>query len=420
MLRRNGWGASAVDALTTALVMEIPEIVDEILTHIKSIDYTSTETEVSMFETTIRYLGGMLSGYDLLNGPLTGLDINRDNVPVLLEQSKTLADKLKFAFDTPTGIPYNDLWFTNNSVVDPYAANGLAQIGTLVLEWTRLSDLINDTQYTDLAKKGEEYLLNPKPSSSEPFPGLVGSAVNVTTGLFTNANGGWSGGTDSFYEYLIKMYVYDPDRFSTYKDRWVLAVDSTISNLTQHPDGKPWFTYTAEYASTRLISESGHLTCFHGGNFILGGTLLARQDLIDYGLELVNGCHNTYNSTLTKIGPERFSWNASDVPDKQAAFFEANGFWIDVAYYDLRPEVIESYYHAYRVTGDTKYQDWAWEAFVAINSTCRTQSGFAAINDVNAQDGGGFIDNQESFWFAEVMKYSYLIHAEVSFSSHCP
>lgn len=53
-----------------------------------------------------------------------------------------------------------------------------------------------------------------------------------------------------------------------------------------------------------------------------------------------------------------------------------------------------------------------WNAFVAINATARTDSGFAALTNVNAIGGGSKVDNQESFLFAEVMKYSYLTHAE--------
>lgn len=58
------------------------------------------------------------------------------------------------------------------------------------------------------------------------------------------------------------------------------------------------------------------------------------------------------------------------------------------------------------------YRDWAWDAFVAINATCRTGSGFAELDNVNVVGGGGFNDFQDSFWFAEVLKYSFLIHAE--------
>ena len=75
--------------------------------------------------------------------------------------------------------------------------------------------------------------------------------------------------------------------------------------------------------------------------------------------------------------------------------------------------MLESIYYAYRATGDAKYQEWAWEAYLAINRTCAVGSGYSSISNVNAPGGGGFQDFQESFWFAEVLKYAYLIHAEV-------
>ena len=166
------------------------------------------------------------------------------------------------------------------------------------------------------------------------------------------------------------------------------------------------------------------MACFNGGNFILGGLTLNQPDYTKFGLALVDGCHETYSATLTGIGPEIFAWqdaqrplnatNNPPAPPNQAAFYNSAGFWISNGNYVLRPEVIESYYYAYRATGDTKYQDWAWDAFVAINETCRAGSGYSSIRDVNKPGGGGFHDFQESFWFAEVLKYSYLIHAEVS------
>ncbi|EOD51117.1 putative mannosyl-oligosaccharide alpha- -mannosidase protein [Neofusicoccum parvum UCRNP2] len=409
---QNAWGASAVDALSTALVMGNREVVNQILDYIPTIDYTTTQTEVSLFETTIRYLAGMISAYDFLHdGPLSDLADNSSNVDALLDQSKVLADALKYAFDTPSGVPNNNLWFTNNSD-DGSPTNGLATVGTLVLEWTRLSDLLGDDEYARLAQKGESYLLNPQPAYNEPWPGLVGSDISVENGTFVDASGGWVGGTDSFYEYLIKMWVYDTDRFSEYKDRWILAVDSSIEHLASHPSSRPDITYLAYYQNHTTLNFSQHLACFDGGNFILGGNVLDRQDYIDFGLELVEGCRNTYESTLTGIGPEIFSWNTSTLPANQSEFYEEHGFWLQDAFYDLRPEVIESYYYAYRQTRDPKYQEWAWEAFVAINATTRQGSGFTAVTNVNAPGGGSPDDNQESFLFAEVMKYAFLIHAD--------
>jgi mannosyl-oligosaccharide alpha-1,2-mannosidase len=67
---RNGWGATAVDALGTAILMEDQEAVDQILDFIPTINFKKSSTTVDLFETTIRYLGGMLSAYDLLTGPM--------------------------------------------------------------------------------------------------------------------------------------------------------------------------------------------------------------------------------------------------------------------------------------------------------------------------------------------------------------
>jgi len=417
---RNGWGASAVDAFSTAIVMEIPKIVNTILDYIPTINFDKTSDQISLFETTIRYVGGMLSGYDLLKGPLANLAKNATAVDQVLKQAQRLANNLAFAFSTPTGIPSNNLYF-NPPRTDGGTTNGLATIGTLVLEYTHLSDLTGNKTYAALSQKGESYLLNPKPASSEPWPGLVGMNVDINTGRFQDAFGGWVGGADSFYEYLIKMYVYDSNRFANYRDRWIKAADSSILHLASHPSSRPDLTFLSIFNGKTRIFRSQHLACFDGGNFILGGLVLKEQKYIDFGLALVNGCHDTYVSELTGIGPESFEWietstpkddpNNPQPPADQAAFYAKAGLWNTNGNYILRPEVIESFYYAYRATGDQTYRDWAWNAFVAINSTARTGSGFAELSDVNKPKGGGYMDFQDSFLFAEVLKYSYLIHA---------
>ncbi|KAL7268386.1 hypothetical protein RUND412_008993 [Rhizina undulata] len=408
---RNGWGASIVDGLSTAILMELSDVVVQQLQFIAQIDFTQTKTTdtVSLFETTIRYLGGLLSGYDLLKGPYSCLlDSKYDSsVDALLTQAKSLADALSFAFNTTTGVPANNLDFTTSSSTD--TSNGLATTGTLILEWTRLSDLTGDSKYANLASKAEQYLLYPSPSTSEPFPGLVGTNIDISTGKFLDNYGGWNGGDDSFYEYLIKMYAYDPARFPVYKDRWIAAADSTIKYLTQHPSTRPDITFVAGFQGTSLSESMGHLTCFIGGNFILGGEVLNTPEYTEYGLNLTAGCHDTYNSTATGIGPEGFSWDTSSIPTTQSTFYDEHGFYITTDGYYLRPEVVESYYYAYKSTGDEQYREWAWEAFQGINAACRTASGYSSISEVNVVGGGQQTNSQESFWFAEVLKYLYII-----------
>ena len=48
--------------------MENWDVVDQILEYIPTINFDNTTTEVSLFETTIRYLGGLLSGKSVFEG----------------------------------------------------------------------------------------------------------------------------------------------------------------------------------------------------------------------------------------------------------------------------------------------------------------------------------------------------------------
>ena len=285
------------------------DTVNQIISHIPTIDWSQTSSEVSLFETTIRYLGAMLSAYDFLTGPLADLADDKANVDALLAQSINLANNLSYAFETQSGVPYNGLDFSSRG--HDNGPNGLATVGTLILEWTRLADLSGNKTYADLVSKAESFLLNPSPPQNEPFPGLLGMNIDVPTGQFLDASGGWIGGADSFYEYLIKMWVYDPTRFGEEKDRWITAADSTIQYLTSHPKPRPDLTFVAAYNNKTLDLSSQHLACFDGGNFILAGQVLGEQKYIDYGLQLVNGCHATYSQTVTKIGPESFGCKSS-------------------------------------------------------------------------------------------------------------
>jgi len=424
---RNGWGASAVDALSTAIVMGKADVVQDILKHIATIDWNKTAEGmegVSVFETTIRYLGGLLSGYDFLKGPRADLAGDFD-IELILDSAKRLGDVLSNAFATNSGVPHNTLYiYPNSTELSDETTNGIATVGTLIIEWTRLSDLTGDSKYHELAQKAEDYLLNPlNPEVGEPWPGLLGTNVFISNGTFADSSGGWNGGTDSFYEYLVKMYVYDSDKYAFYLDRWIAAADSSMEYLASHPTSREDLTFLAAYrGKDDLNLVSSHLACFDGGNFILGGLTLKSQKYIDFGLSLASACHETYTATLTQIGPESFRWkdsklpadapNNPDPPAEQAEFYERAGFWITSSDYVLRPEVVESFYYAYRATGDTKYQDWAWDAFLAINQTTAAGVGYSSVQDVNAEGGGGFTDFQESFWFAEVLKYSYLIQAD--------
>lgn len=115
----------------------------------------------------------------------------------------------------------------------------------------------------------------------------------------------------------------------------------------------------------------------------------------------------------TGIGPEYFGYFSSDgnytgssPSDGDIAFYEKHGFFIypgESDYY-LRPEVLESNFYAWRVTGDPKYVERAASALDSFMYYLEVPSSYAGIDDVDATDSA-FIDDMQSFWFAEVLKY---------------
>lgn len=65
----------------------------------------------------------------------------------------------------------------------------------------------------------------------------------------------------------------------------------------------------------------------------------------------------------------------------------------------------------YRITGDRRLQDTAWQMFQAIDKAARTKISYAAVADVTV-DNPDRLDTCESFWTAETLKYFYLIFSE--------
>lgn len=214
--------------------MGLPNVVNDILDFIPTVDFSVSKDNqyVSVFETTIRYLGGMLSAYDLLHEPsFSHLVKDQKKLQSLLKQSESVANHLSFAFDTPSGIPSGNVFFGNRSH-DEQSVNDLADIGTLVLEWTRLSDLTGNKTYAELSQKAEKHLLNPMPKSDVPWSGLLGTNVSLETGQFQDALGGWIARDDSFYEYLMKVNVSSTPYAKRSSDNFFARCTSTTKAVS--------------------------------------------------------------------------------------------------------------------------------------------------------------------------------------------
>jgi len=114
----------------------------------------------------------------------------------------------------------------------------------------------------------------------------------------------------------------------------------------------------------------------------------------------------------TGIGPEGFAYISADgnftghgnPSADQLAFYNQHGFYITDPFYVQRPEVLESNFYAWRVTGNQIYLQRARSAVASFNKFLSTPTGFAGIDDVN-NPMTAKVNETESFWFAEVLKY---------------
>jgi mannosyl-oligosaccharide alpha-1,2-mannosidase len=89
-------GATLVDALDTLIIMGLKEEFYHAIHAIKKIDFTTAGVaRLNVFETTIRYLGGLLSAYDLSHAKHA----------ILLHKATELGDMLYAAFDTSNRMP---------------------------------------------------------------------------------------------------------------------------------------------------------------------------------------------------------------------------------------------------------------------------------------------------------------------------
>ncbi|OJJ40350.1 hypothetical protein ASPWEDRAFT_101200 [Aspergillus wentii DTO 134E9] len=139
----NGWGATLVDGLDTLWIMELKEEFSMAVDQVKKIDFTtSIRKDIPVFETVIRYLGGLLGAYD----------ISGHKYDVLLDKAVELADILIGVFDTPNRMPMLYYKWAPQYVSQPHTADKiaiLAEIGSLSLEFTRLAQLTRQDKYYD-------------------------------------------------------------------------------------------------------------------------------------------------------------------------------------------------------------------------------------------------------------------------------
>ncbi|XP_026322097.1 mannosyl-oligosaccharide alpha-1,2-mannosidase IA-like isoform X2 [Hyposmocoma kahamanoa] len=332
-------GATIVDGLDTLYLMgmmdEFREGRDWVAEHLnfKEVDY-----ELSVFETTIRFMGGLLACYSL-----TGDSMFKD-------KAAEVADALLPAFETPTGLPYGHIQpYTKASYPSGWAAPNsiLSEIGTLHLEFSYLSDVTGIEVYKDKVDRIRQ-VLNDKPGN------LYYTSINSHNGQWALPHMSLGAFGDSFYEYLLKAWLMSGRTDKQARIMFDNAMEVVLNKMLRVSNSG--LSYLVDLQFGIVVEEKmDHLSCFAGGMFALASTTLNNslsERYMDVASKLTHTCHEAYSRSVTKLGPEAFRFNGA---------VEARALRKKEKKYLLRPETFESYFIMWRLTKDQKYRDWGWE-----------------------------------------------------------
>ncbi|CAI6337597.1 unnamed protein product [Periconia digitata] len=452
---RNGWGAFIVDSATTLALMGLWDELTLSVGHIITIDFTKSEDLVDPFETTIRYLGGLVSLVDLYDAGVIPEEViaigTRDRI---LQQAVILANTLGPAYDTPTGMPWPRVDLSvGKGVPDPPSvyvghperkqydqpAIGPARTGSSILENRALTRLTGNPVYTKNSTIAWAPLVWSKWTPA--FHGLVDAPIDITTGAPVGRERSWDAGHDSYYEYLLKMTVLAPPSdpyLEKYKTTFIHAVQSLRKSLGTRsapaPNHVMQHSYIGRSNDKWYLNRQTHLACFAPGTILLASKSYDKPELETFALALLEGCRHAYVSTPSQISPESWSWVPKfgyadpiymPVSKRSKREWRRSGIWSSDTKYRGRPEYVESLFYAYRITGQPRFRKWAWDAFQAMEKHCKAPYGYAQLSDVYRVDPGQWsgdgtgrwIDMQESFWGAETLKYLWLTFAESDVAS---
>ncbi|XP_076128015.1 mannosyl-oligosaccharide 1,2-alpha-mannosidase IA-like [Alosa pseudoharengus] len=383
-------GATIVDALDTLYIMEMDDEFEAAAEWVENNLDFNMNTEISVFEVNIRFVGGLLSAYYL-----SGKEVFR-------QKAVELGEKLLPAFKTPTGIPWALLNMKSGIGRNwPWASGGssiLAEYGTLHLEFMHLSKLSGNPVFAEKVMNIRKVLKRlDKPS------GLYPNYLNPNSGNWGQHHVSVGGLGDSFYEYLLKAWIMSDKSDEEGRKLYYEALQAIEKNLIRKSSGG--LTYIAEWKGGLLEHKMGHLTCFAGGMIALGADGAPDQQTghhMELAAEITRTCHESYARTNLKLGPEAFRFDGG---------VEAIATRQNEKYFILRPEVIETYMYMWRFTHDPKYRQWGWEAVQALEQHCRVEGGYSGVRDVYASNPN-HDDVQQSFYLAETLKYLYLLFSE--------
>ncbi|SCV99349.1 LAFE_0A01222g1_1 [Lachancea fermentati] len=430
-----GW--IIVDALDTIMLMynstqthkqEFANEIQLVETWINDVLDYDIDVSVSIFETTIRMLGGLLSGYYLSK------ELQVGNPDIYLNKAIDLADRLLPAFDaTSTGIPYSSINLHTGESVKNHVDDGAsstAEFTTLQLEFKYLSAITGDPAYWEAA----EAVYTPLYEENDllhTFHGLVPIYVYPDNAKFHGQNIRLGSRGDSFYEYLLKQYLqtHEPVYYKLYRQSMEGMKQFLLAK--SEPSGLVFIGEREHGLYGPLSPKMDHLVCFMGGLLAMGATeglqiSKAREQPFwdtkheeDWNLakSLTRTCYEMYHQVPSGLASEIVVFNKGNSFRPNYWKSSKGDFFIKPAdTHNLqRPETVESIMFLYHLTKDQKYRDWGREIFQSfrIHTSVNCQGPnkncvFTSLSDVISKPTKKG-DNLESFWLAETLKYLYLL-----------
>ena len=386
-----------VDSLDTLWLMGMKEEFYDAMKWVKDeLRFDYQKNNISVFETTIRCLAGLLSAYDL-----SGED-------VFLEKAQDLGDRLFKAFDTRSGAAYSEInLIYGEGRNEPWLGNevSLSAATTLQLEFRYLAKVTGRLEYAVKAEKVFKDLKEIEPEDGL-YPATIVNKLDKIAFGFKESKISFGSRADSFYEYMLKIWLQGNKKETMYRKMYDRSIQGMHDKLLRK--GKYsglWYIGQSNFGNRNIFSSSmDHLVCFMAGSLALGAytdpnglqSERAQRDL-KTAKALTYSCYQMYASTKTGLSPEIVdSWDQGPDPDRGAL------------HYILRPETVESLFILHQLTGDPIYREWGWEIFQSIEKFCKTAYGYGGYLDVQ-NDNLGPNDSMETFFLGETLKYLYLL-----------
>jgi mannosyl-oligosaccharide alpha-1,2-mannosidase len=381
-----------IDSLDTLWLMNMKDEFYEARDWVKNSLNLNKDKYVSVFETTIRALGGLLAAYDWSHDE------------VFLEKANDLGERLFKAFSTNTQIAYGEVNLqTGHGKNEQWLRNevSLSAATTLQVEFRYLAKVIGKPEFAKTVDKAFESLNRLSPKNGL-YPATI---VNIGTVALGRMEPKISFGSraDSFYEYMLKIWLQGNRKEDMYREMYDKSIEG-MHRLLLKQDQHSGLWYIGQTTKKIFSKSMDHLVCFMGGLLALGAytdpnglqSERAQRDL-KTAKAFTYSCYQMYAATATGLSPEIVeSWYKNPRPDRGSS------------HYILRPEAVESFFILYQLTGDPVYREWGWEVFQAIEKYCKTAIAYAShpdVTDVNAQ----LNDSMESFFLGETLKYLYLL-----------